>query len=109
GLRDRLERLARRGPVAAEGQALRPRLDDHHAHAVGEDVVQLARDPRPLLGCGDTGVGLPLTLECSRPFSDHARVKLALANETARKPSAAEDDQGKEEVVEADPDDAGSE
>ena len=38
------------GWSAVEHVAPRPGLDDHHADVVGDDVVQLARDPRPLLG-----------------------------------------------------------
>ena len=37
------------------------RLQDHHRHAVGDGVVQLARDPRALVG--DRGARLLLALE----------------------------------------------
>jgi hypothetical protein len=37
-------------------------LQDHHADGVGDDVVQLARDPRALLGDGDAGRTLPFPL-----------------------------------------------
>ena len=37
------------------------RLQDHHRHAVGDGVVQLAGDPRALLD--DRGAGLLLALE----------------------------------------------
>ena len=48
-LLDRLEHLARRPPLAVEHAPLGARLDDHHRDVVRDHVVQLARDPRPLL------------------------------------------------------------
>ena len=39
-----------------------PDLEHHHAHGVGDDVVQLARDPRALLGHRDPRGGLSLAL-----------------------------------------------
>ena len=39
-----------------------PDLQHHHAHRVGDDVVQLARDPRALLGDGDPRRRLALAL-----------------------------------------------
>ena len=37
-------------------------LKHHHADGVGDDVVELARDARALLGDGDARRGLPLPL-----------------------------------------------
>ena len=37
-------------------------LEHHHADGVGDDVVQLARDARALLGHGDPGGRLALAL-----------------------------------------------
>ena len=42
-------------------------LQHHHAHRVGDDVVQLARDPRTLLGDRDARRGLALALGRARP------------------------------------------
>ena len=63
GLLDAGERLALAfaGRVAAEQPAHAARLQDHHRDAVGDRVVQLARDPRALLD--DRGAGLLLALE----------------------------------------------
>ena len=41
-------------------------LEHHHAHGVGDDVVELARDPRPLLRDGDPGGRLALPLRLRR-------------------------------------------
>ena len=63
GLLDAGQRLAlalARG-VVAQQPAHAARLQDHHGHAVGDGVVQLARDPRALLD--DRGAGLLLALE----------------------------------------------
>ena len=54
-----------RARVAVERRLGRVGLDRDHAHAVGDDVVQLARDPRPLLG--DRGVRAPLALALEVP------------------------------------------
>jgi hypothetical protein len=39
-----------------------PDLEHHHADRVRHDVVELARDPRPLLGHGEACSGLPFPL-----------------------------------------------
>ena len=41
-------------------------LQDHHADGVRDGVVQLARDPRPLLAHGDTRRGIPFLLGLCR-------------------------------------------
>ena len=45
------------GPRSLGGHPVphRPDLEDHHADRVGDDVVELAGDPRPLLGHRDAG------------------------------------------------------
>ena len=50
GLLDRLQCLRGDRLPASQRHPLGPGLDDHHAHAVGENVVQLAGDSRSLLG-----------------------------------------------------------
>ena len=49
------ERLGQLVPDGAD-------LQHHHADGVGDDVVELARDPRALLGDGDAGRRLALPL-----------------------------------------------
>ena len=63
GLLDDLERLALLLLIGLEPTANRARLDGHHAHAVADDVVELARDPGALLGDGFASFVLPLALE----------------------------------------------
>jgi hypothetical protein len=48
--------------VGAEQATNRRRLHGHHADAVPDDVVQLARDPRPLVRDGESCPLLPLAL-----------------------------------------------
>jgi hypothetical protein len=43
-------------------------LDSHHAHVMGNDVVQLTGDPHALLEHRPAGLLLPLALELGRPF-----------------------------------------
>ena len=63
GLLDDLERLTFLFLIGLEAAADGACLDGHHAHAVADDVVQLARDPRALLGNRGDGLGFPLALE----------------------------------------------
>ena len=42
-------------------------LEHHHADGVGDDVVELPRDARALLGHGDPGRGVPLPLGLPTP------------------------------------------
>ena len=42
-------------------------LEHHHADGVGDDVVQLTRDPGPFLGHCDPGRGVALPLGLGRP------------------------------------------
>src|SRR5919197_1639625 len=51
-LLDRLEHLARRAVPAVEDAPLCAGLDDHHRDVGRDHVVELARDPRPLLDHG---------------------------------------------------------
>jgi hypothetical protein len=67
GLLDGEERLARSLRSVLEHLACCARLQDHHAHVVRDDVVQLARDASALLGCGLPCVLLALPLGPLRP------------------------------------------
>jgi len=49
GALDRLEHLARRGVLIAQPAPFGAGLQHHHRDVMGDHVVQLARDPRPLL------------------------------------------------------------
>ena len=69
---DRLERLAGALGVAVEHAPRALGLRDHHPDAVRDDVVQLARDPRPLLAHGDA-LALALLALQQRPGAARAR------------------------------------
>ena len=81
--------LAFAGRVAAEQPAHATRLQDHHRDAVGDRVVQLARDPRALLD--DRGAGLLLALELdAHDVALRRRAALLLAaHDPARRPRPA--------------------
>ena len=64
---DRAEDLLGPGRLLCHDAARRPGLHAHDADVVGDDVVQLARDPDSLLEHGTAGVLLPLALELPRP------------------------------------------
>ena len=63
GLLDDLQRLALALLLRLEQPAHARRLDGHHADAVADDVVELARDPRTLLGDGCARLLLACALE----------------------------------------------
>ena len=55
GLLDASERIRVLGECFGELVPDGADLEHHHADSVGDDVVELARDPRALLGDGDAG------------------------------------------------------
>ena len=66
GLLDVHQHVAARPLVGREPAPHAAHLEHHRAHAVGDDVVQLARDPRPFLGDRLAGSLLALLLEDRR-------------------------------------------
>ena len=68
GLLDDLERLSLLLLIRVQPSPHRARLDGHHAHAVPDDVVQLARDPGALLGDGSPSLCLLFALESVSPL-----------------------------------------
>ena len=62
-------------------------LQHHHADGVGDDVVQLARDPRALLGDRDPRRGLALPLGLARALLRRLGLLGALAQGEAREPA----------------------
>ena len=61
-------------------------LEHHHADRVGDDVVELARDPRALLGHGDACGRLALALGLGRAFLRRLGLLRALAQSEAGDP-----------------------
>ena len=83
----RLLVLAERvGQLVADGAD----LEHHHADGVGDDVVQLARDPRALLGDRDARRGLALALGVRRALLRRLGLRGALAQREAGEPGDRE-------------------
>ena len=92
GALDRVERGAGRLGIGGEHLAAAARLDDDDRDRVRDDVVELAGDPRALLGHGGSRPLVLVALELDRAEGERA---LALAAEPDRQPGAprAADDQ----------------
>ena len=65
-------------------------LEHHHADRVGDDVVELARDPRALLGDGDARRRLALPLGLRRTLLGRLGLLGALAQGEAGEPADRE-------------------
>ena len=78
-------------PAAGRGRgSAGARLDDDDAHVMGDDVVELARDPFALVLDGPRVAFLALALEPGRAFLDLADVGLAFARPDAQRPDDEE-------------------
>ena len=93
-LLDALQRLAVVGELVRELVPHGADLEHHHADGVGDDVVQLARDPRPLLGDGDAGGRVPLPLGLGRAPLGRLGLLGPLAQREAREPGDREQERG---------------
>ena len=69
-------------------------LEHHHADGVGDDVVELARDPRPLLGHRDARRCLPLPLGLGRALLGRLGLLGTLAQGVAREPGRSRTEAG---------------
>ena len=74
-------------------------LEHHHAHGVGDDVVELARDPRALLRDGDPRRGLALPLRLRRARLGGLGLLGALAQREAREPGDPEQERDEDELA----------
>ena len=102
GALDRAERLAR-GALAVAQHAPRPaRLQQHDADRVRDDVVQLARDPRPLLGDRCMGSLVGLALDLIRATLQRALAGTAAAHDAASNERAAEEHDEEAEIGDRD-------
>ena len=70
-------------------------LEHHHADGVGDDVVELARDPRALLGHRDARRRLPLPLGLRRAHLRRFGLLGSLAQGEARDPADREHERGR--------------
>ena len=83
---DRGQRLLRLGRIAVDHDARGAGLDAHHAHVVGDDVVQLARDPHALLEHRAPRVLLALALGLQGALLGRRGLRRALAQGEAGEP-----------------------
>ena len=74
-------------------------LEHHHADRVGDDVVELARDPRALLGDGDAGRRLALALGVRRAFLGRLGLLGPLAQGEAGEPADREQERDEDELA----------
>jgi hypothetical protein len=87
-----LERLRQLVPDGAD-------LKDHHADGVGDDVVELTRDARALLGNCEACSRLALALGLGRAFFCRFGLLGALAQGKAREPADPEEERDEEELA----------
>jgi hypothetical protein len=91
GRLDRRQDVGRPGPLVAERAALGARLHDHDREVVGDDVVELARDPRSLLGDRQPGLVLALLLKLDRAGCERGGELLPAAHHRRRAPHGEQD------------------
>ena len=98
-LLDSSERLAvlrqRIGELVPDGA----HLEHHHADGVGDDVVELAGDPRTLLGHGDACRRLALALGLDRAGLGRLGLALPFAESEAGEPGDAEQERDEDELA----------
>ena len=95
---DRGQRVLRLGLIAVDHDARGAGLDPHHAHVVGDDVVQLARDPHALGEHGAPRVLLALALGLQGALLGGRGLRRALAQGEAGEPRDREQ-AGREEEL----------
>jgi hypothetical protein len=76
-----------------------PDLQDHHAHGVCDDVVQLAGDARTLLGDRDAGPRFALELRLSRTPLGGFGLLRAFAQREADKPRDRDQERREDELA----------
>jgi hypothetical protein len=73
-------------------------LEDHHAHRVGDDVVQLARDPCALLGHRDARGRFALAFGLGGADLGRLRLLRTVAEDKPRGPADAEVDRDDDQL-----------
>jgi hypothetical protein len=91
GLLDGQQRLALALLLGRQQPPDGPGLDGHHRDAVGDDVVQLARDPLPLLRDRPLRLGLAVELGARRPLPRRPRVLERAADHVPAEPDGREE------------------
>ncbi len=74
-------------------------LEHHHADGVGDDVVELARDPRAFLGHGDACGRVPFALRDGRAYFRCLSLLGAFAQSEAGNPGDHEIDRDEDELA----------
>ena len=92
---DLARRLGRGVRVALDQAAGGAGLDDHHADAVGDDVVHLAGDPGPLLADRQPGLLVAVALGPYGALLDHLDLVPPRAAAVAEHPHGDEDQDGR--------------
>ncbi len=100
---DRVERAPRFIRILVEEPGAAPPLEDDHADRMCNDVVELARDPRPLLCDGRSRALLALTFEHDGTVFEERLPQTARANQAADDERAADDNAEEHEPAEVDP------
>src|SRR5262249_6899003 len=98
GLLDDHKGLALALLIGAEQAANTGGLDGHDADAVADDVVELPRDPRPLLGDRQPRLLLALSLEALGPFLGQVALEELLPEHEPYDPGDPENDRREDEV-----------
>ena len=90
--------MASRDALVARGRAERLRLDDDQADVVGDDVVELLRDPHALLGDGALGEQLALAVEQLGALAQAVHPRAAAADVEAEAGRHRADQRERDEV-----------
>ena len=88
------QRFDRRLGVFDADEATGSGLHGNHAHRVGENVVELARDPQPLLGDGPPSLLLALSLQIGGPLFELGDEQAPGAHVVAEQPAAGDEQDG---------------
>lgn len=99
GLLDAGERIAVLGERVGELVPDRTDLEHHHADGVGDDVVELTRDPRPFLGHRDSRGRVPLPLGLGRAHLRHLNLLGPFPHGETREPADPEQERDEDELA----------
>jgi hypothetical protein len=99
GLLDVPERVAVLFELVRQAVAHGAHLEDHDAQGVGDDVVQLPRDPHALLCDRDARRRLPLALRLPRALLGRVGLRGALAQGEAGEPGDRDEERDEDELA----------
>ncbi len=99
GALDRQDRLAGALGIGAQQLPGTARLDDHRAHAVGDDVLELSADQCLFLGHGCAATGLDLGSRLLGQVAERVRAAGRLACQASQQPRPDPEHGGEDEVT----------